>query len=74
MGDPEVDDLGVLTQAGDDVVLTFTRRFNHPAEKVWRAVTEEERLAAWFPQKIKGEWRAARAVAVRIRRRRRLRG
>ena len=58
MGDPEVDDLGVLTQAGDDVVLTFTRRFNHPAEKVWRAVTEEEHLAAWFPQKIKGEWRA----------------
>ena len=48
----------MLTQAGDDVVLTFTRRFNHPAEKVWRAVTEEEHLAAWFPQKIKGEWRA----------------
>ena len=51
-------DLGVLTQTGDDVVLTFTRRFNHPAEKVWRAVTEEEHLATWFPQKIKGEWRA----------------
>ena len=51
-------DLGVLTQTGDDVVLTFRRRFNHPAEKVWRAVTEEEHLATWFPQKIKGEWRA----------------
>ena len=60
MGDPEVDDLGVLTQAGDDVVLTFTRRFDHPAEKVWRAVTEEEHLATWFPQKIKGSGGLAR--------------
>ena len=60
-------DLGVLTQAGDDVVLTFTRRFDHSAEKVWRAVTEEEHLAAWFPQKIKGEWKAGAPVEVRVR-------
>ncbi len=51
-------DLGVLTAAGDDWKLTFTRRFNHPADKVWRAVTEEEHLVMWFPQKIKGEWKA----------------
>jgi uncharacterized protein YndB with AHSA1/START domain len=51
-------DLGVLTRAGDDVRLTFTRRFDHSPQKVWRAVTEEEHLAAWFPQKIKGEWKA----------------
>ena len=51
-------DLGVLTAAGDDWKLTFTRRFDHPADKVWRAVTEEEHLVTWFPQKIKGEWKA----------------
>ena len=51
-------DLGVLTATGDDWKLTFTRRFNHPADKVWRAVTEEEHLVKWFPQKIKGEWKA----------------
>jgi uncharacterized protein YndB with AHSA1/START domain len=29
--------------------LRFTRRLAHPPEKVWRAVTEPEHLAAWFP-------------------------
>src|SRR5205814_6719219 len=31
---------------------------SHPQEKVWRAVTEPEHLAAWFPQRIVGERRA----------------
>ena len=70
----DMGDLGVLTQAGDDVVLTFTRRFNHPAEKVWRAVTEEEHLATWFPQKIKGEWRAGAPLRFESDGWRRLRG
>ena len=29
-----------------------------PREKVWRAVTEPEHLAAWYPQEIVGERRA----------------
>lgn len=41
--------------------LRFVRRLAHPREKVWRALTEDEHLAAWFPQRIVGE-RAAGAV------------
>jgi uncharacterized protein YndB with AHSA1/START domain len=51
-------DLGTLEQHGDDVVVTFTRRLPHPIAKVWRAVTEPEHLAAWFPGTIAvDEWR-----------------
>ncbi len=35
--------------------LRFSRRFEHPAEKVWRAITEPQHLAAWFPTTIDGE-------------------
>ena len=51
-------DLGTLTRAGDRWMLTFTRRLAHPREKVWRAVTEPEHLAAWYPQQIVGERKA----------------
>jgi len=51
-------DLGTLTRQGDRWALRFTRRLAHPREKVWRAVTEPEHLAAWFPQEIVGDRRA----------------
>ena len=51
-------DLGTLTREGDRWMLTFTRKLAHPREKVWRAVTEPEHLAAWYPQEIVGERRA----------------
>lgn len=41
--------------------LSFTRRLPHPPEKVWRALTEPEHLAVWFPTTIEGE-RAAGAT------------
>src|ERR1700730_9036268 len=50
-------DLGTLSQQGDRWRLTFTRRLPHPPEKVWRAVTEPEHLAVWFPQQIVGDRR-----------------
>lgn len=37
--------------------LRFTRVLPHPQEKVWRAVTEPEHLAHWFPTTIEGERR-----------------
>jgi uncharacterized protein YndB with AHSA1/START domain len=46
-----------LEAAGERWRLRFTRRFAHPLEKVWRALTEPEHLQAWFPQQIVGEWR-----------------
>ncbi|HEY5013080.1 MAG TPA: SRPBCC family protein [Acidimicrobiia bacterium] len=51
-------DLGTLARDGETVTLTFTRRFAHPPEKVWRALTEPEHLGAWFPDEIVGERRA----------------
>jgi uncharacterized protein YndB with AHSA1/START domain len=35
--------------------LRFTRALDHPPEKVWRAITEPEHLASWFPTTIEGE-------------------
>ena len=51
-------DLGTLARRDDWWTLTFTRMLAHPREKVWRAVTEPEHLAAWFPQEIVGERKA----------------
>ncbi len=43
--------------------LRFTRTLAHPPEKVWRAVTEPEHLAHWFPTTIEG----VRAAGARLR-------
>jgi uncharacterized protein YndB with AHSA1/START domain len=43
--------------------LRFTRRLAHPPETVWRAITEPEHLAHWFPTTIEGE----RAVGAPLR-------
>src|SRR5215207_3869268 len=40
--------------------LRFTRTLAHPRDMVWRAITEPEHLAHWFPTTIEGE-RAAGA-------------
>jgi uncharacterized protein YndB with AHSA1/START domain len=53
--------LGKLEKAGDRWQIRFTRDLPHPPEKVWRAITEPEHLAAWFPTTIDGE-RAAGAT------------
>jgi uncharacterized protein YndB with AHSA1/START domain len=50
--------LGTLARQGDRWTLTFTRKLSHSREKVWRAVTEPEHLAVWYPQEIVGERRA----------------
>ena len=51
---------GQLERIEDRWQLRFTRTLPHPPEKVWRALTEAEHLAAWFPAEIHGE-RAAGA-------------
>jgi uncharacterized protein YndB with AHSA1/START domain len=43
--------------------LRFVRTLSHPLEKVWRAITEPEHLAHWFPTTIEGE----RAAGARLR-------
>ena len=59
-------DLGTLAAAGDRWTLTFTRKLPHPPEKVWRAVTEPEHMAAWFPQKVVGERRAGASLRFEL--------
>jgi uncharacterized protein YndB with AHSA1/START domain len=48
-------DLGRLEQRDGRPTVVFTRRIPHPAPTVWRALTEPEHLAAWFPTTIEGE-------------------
>jgi uncharacterized protein YndB with AHSA1/START domain len=55
---------GTLEQTDDGRWrLRFTRTLDHPPEKVWRAITEAEHLAHWFPTTIEGE----RATGARLR-------
>jgi uncharacterized protein YndB with AHSA1/START domain len=53
-------DLGRMERRDGRVTVDFVRRFPHPASTLWRALTEPEHLAAWFPTTIEGE-RAAGA-------------
>ena len=50
-------ELGDLVPDDEYVALRFTRRYPHPPSKVWRAVTEPEHQAVWFPQQILGQRR-----------------
>lgn len=45
---------GTLDRSGERWRLTYERRFPHPVEKVWRAITETAHLAAWFPCEMHG--------------------
>jgi uncharacterized protein YndB with AHSA1/START domain len=55
---------GKLIETEDGVGVRFERRFSHPIERVWRAVTEAGELAAWFPDTIEGEF--AQGAEVRF--------
>ena len=46
---------GQLIRTGDLAVLEYRRRFDHAPENVWWALSEPDRLAAWFPTTIDGE-------------------
>jgi uncharacterized protein YndB with AHSA1/START domain len=54
---------GTIEEQGDRVRLIFARHLEHPPAVVWRAITQPEHLAAWFPQTIEGE----RRVGARLR-------
>ncbi len=40
---------GTLETADDGNLLRFERRLDHSPERVWRALTEPDELAHWFP-------------------------
>ncbi|HEY8527747.1 MAG TPA: SRPBCC family protein [Acidimicrobiales bacterium] len=41
-----------LTTEGGRTVLRMERRFAHPVDKVWRALSEPDELVHWFPSKV----------------------
>jgi uncharacterized protein YndB with AHSA1/START domain len=50
----ESDALGTVDRHGDVSELRYERHLAHPRERVWRALTEDAHLAAWFPTTIEG--------------------
>lgn len=48
---------GKLTFEGDYATLTFERRFRHPVQLVWDALTEPEHLARWYMTRARLEAR-----------------
>lgn len=46
-----------LSPHGDRWTVRLERRLAHPVDRVWRALTEPDHVAQWFPVRIDGEWR-----------------
>jgi uncharacterized protein YndB with AHSA1/START domain len=46
-----------LSTENGRTVLRMERELRHPVEKVWRAITEPEQLAGWFPAAVEVELR-----------------
>jgi len=58
---------GSLQTVDGRPTVTFERDLPHPVATVWRALTEPEHLAQWFPTTIDGERRAGAHVDFRFR-------
>ena len=58
--------MGTATITDGTWTLTYVRHLHHPVEKVWRAITESEHLAAWFPCDIVGERRSGVDIELRF--------
>jgi uncharacterized protein YndB with AHSA1/START domain len=61
------DGFGTLERNGEVAVLHYERRLAHPQERVWRAITEDADLAAWFPTTIEGPRRDGAALRFAFR-------
>lgn len=48
-------DYGRLIQREERAFLEYRRHYRHAPGRVWRALTDPEELAAWFPTTIDGE-------------------
>jgi uncharacterized protein YndB with AHSA1/START domain len=56
---------GTLHEKDGRYVLRFERRLDHAPEKAWAAITDPQRLRAWFPQGV--EYEGEMAVGEKIR-------
>ncbi len=59
-------DAPIATVLDDEgrVGLQYIRRFAHPPEKVWRALTESEHLQHWMPCDLVGERRQGASLVL----------
>ena len=65
---PDDGDYGTAEERADGRwQLRFRRTYPHPVEKVWRALTEPEHLAAWFPTSVDGPRRAGADLKFSVR-------
>lgn len=46
---------GKLTTIDGRPALRFERRYQHPMERVWRAISDPGEMAKWFPSNVEGE-------------------
>lgn len=53
---------GTLVHIEGRPALRFERRYAHPLQRVWRAVTDPGEMPAWFPSNVAGE----RAVGAEL--------
>jgi uncharacterized protein YndB with AHSA1/START domain len=65
--DPDIRTQGHLDEVDGRWRVTFRRELAHPAGKVWRAVTEPDHLAEWFPTTIDGDRSAGSRLVFRFR-------
>ena len=56
--------MGEVLRDGERVGLRFVRRFAHPVERVWSAITESDQLQFWMPCDIVGERRAGADIKL----------
>lgn len=42
--------LAVVSKKGNDCIVRFERHLKHPVEEVWSYLTDNDKLAAWFPE------------------------
>ena len=53
---------GTLGEQGGRQVLQFRRFLGHSRERVWRAITSESELSAWFPARMTGDRKVGAAL------------
>lgn len=58
--------LGTVQVVAGRPVLRFERRLAHPPEKVWRAVTDPDEMAHWFPARVDTELHVGAAMRFRF--------
>ena len=46
---------GTMTTVGGRPALRFERRYPHPVERVWRAVSDPHEMGRWFPAEVLGD-------------------